>query len=87
MIKNINEIVALILKDADKRESDAGMGGYSHDGGASKLREQVNFYLIGLREGFPDCWLNYKEQFEKEIDPEYAQYLKLKKKFESPNGK
>jgi hypothetical protein len=80
-MENIKKIMDLILKDADKRESDAGYGG-SHSDGASRLRDQVKFYKAGMKGDIPEDWNEYVQEYVKNTDPEYSEYIRLKQKFE-----
>ena len=80
MINNkelFDKIVSLILRDASNRRNDAGYGGRMDDGGASNLEDQAKFFQYGLACKFPPEWEGYK----KLLDPDYAQYLILKKRF------
>ena len=77
-MENIKKIMDLILKDADKRASDAGYAGRQDDGGASRLRDQVKFYKAGMKGDTPEEWYEYV----KNTDPEYSEYVRLKQKFE-----
>jgi len=76
------KIIELILKDADKMENDAAMGGAHHDGGASKLKDNVKFWKLGMMKKFPNEWDSYTRQYNRENDPDYQKYLLLKHKFE-----
>lgn len=73
----INEIVSQLEKIANQLEKDAI--GEKNDGGAGKLREKISIWQAGLAGKVPDQW---KEHL-KEADPEYAEYERLKKKFEN----
>ncbi|HEY5268389.1 MAG TPA: hypothetical protein VII94_04620 [Candidatus Saccharimonadales bacterium] len=72
-----NKLMELVLEDAADSEYGAGMNGSHHDGGASVLKMQVEYYRYG-RDGItPPDWNKYL----KELDPEYQEYLRLKAKF------
>jgi hypothetical protein len=77
----IERIFELIQKDADKRREDAGYAGARDDGGASRLEEKVKYYKFGMTGHIPTEWEKYAEQARAEVDPEYAEYLRLEKKF------
>ena len=81
-LNNINEIMDLILVNAEQMRTDAAMGGEMGDGGASRLEEQVKFYKQGWEGHFPNEWETYRRQYNRENDPEYETYLRLKDKFE-----
>ena len=49
------------------------------DGGASRLEDQVRFFTLGQQGDIPVEWREY----EKYLDPEWAEYERLKKKFRS----
>lgn len=78
----IDKIIALILKDAEDRRTAAGYGGRFDDGGAGILQAQVQFYQYGARGILPPEWNEYRKQAETQADPEYAEYVRLKRKFE-----
>lgn len=73
----IDKLIPLVLKDAENKKLDAGMGGRWDDGGASVLENQVKFYQYGLKGQVPPEW----KEYEKQLDPEYIEYLRLKRKF------
>ena len=80
-MRNINEIMELILKEAEQKRENAGYNGDYGDGGASQLEDQVKFFKLGWGQQFPPEWEKYKIQFNRENDPEYQKYLLLKDKF------
>jgi len=82
MATEIEKVMSLILKDADQKQDDAGRGGMMHDGGASRLREQVLFYKAGLNNTIPKEWEEYSKKSKRISDPEYSEYVRLKNKFE-----
>lgn len=83
---DIEALLRFIRKAAEAREYDAGMGGRHDDGGASQIRDQAKYFeasLLFARNGgkavhLPEEWKKYLL----ELDPEHAEYLRLKKKFE-----
>lgn len=81
MKKDIEKIMDLILKDADKREMNAGFSGSHSDGGSSRLRDQVNFYKDGMNGDIPTVWKEYVNEYVRNTDPEYPEYVRLKEKF------
>lgn len=80
--KLIDKVIALILKDAEDRRTAAGYNGSWDDGGAGALKQQVQFYQYGALGLLPPEWSSYRKQAETQADPEYAEYVRLKKKFE-----
>lgn len=73
----IDKVMALVLKDAENKKLDAGYSGRWDDGGANRLEEQVKFFKLGMAGTLPPDWDKYK----RELDPEYVEYLRLKRKF------
>lgn len=74
---NVDDLLKVILKDADERRSNAAYGGSHHDGGASAIEAQVKFYNYGRTGQIPPEW----DQYMKKLDPEYQEFLRLQKKF------
>ena len=74
----IPKIMDLVLKEANSRENAAAHNGERSDGGATTLRQQVYFYQMGLQGRVPKEWEKYRQQ----LDPEYQEYLRLKRKFD-----
>lgn len=79
---NLDEVIKLVLKSAAKAREDAGYGGRHDDGGAKDIEDQVKFYNYGLARQIPPEWQEFANQF----DSEYAEYQRLKKKFD-PNSR
>lgn len=73
----IDKLIPLVLKDAESKKLDAGYSGRWDDGGGGRLEEQVKFFQYGLRGQVPPEW----KEYEKLLDPEYIEYLRLKRKF------
>ena len=78
----MDKVFSMILKDAEDRATSAGYSGSWGDGGAEVLRNQVRFYQCGMNGTLPSEWEKYFDQVVRESDSEYAEYLRLKKKFE-----
>jgi hypothetical protein len=72
------EIMELILSDAAKIRTNASFSGSWGDGGASDLEKQVRFFKYGMNLALPPEWEHYNQR----LDPEYTEFLRLKKKFE-----
>ena len=81
----INKLVAKIKEDAERNKEIAGMSGAHHDGGYGVTMKTVNAFLSGRAGEIPEEWLSYARELDKELDPEYAEYMRLKKKFEEDN--
>jgi len=78
---SIESILEAVLKSAEESRQSAAWSGSRDDGGASlaSLTEtKVNFYKMGMNRVIPKEW----EGYLKKQDPEYDEYLRLKKKFE-----
>lgn len=67
---------------ADDLEMNAAYSGSMSDGGASRKRENLEFWLSGVRQDVPKQYAQLADEFERKKDPEYEKYLELKKKFE-----
>lgn len=78
----INRVIELVLDDAKSRREEAGFGGRWDDGGARSLEDQVKLYRYGQQNALPPEWKQYAEQAQRQVDPEYAEYVRLKGKFE-----
>lgn len=74
---DLDRLFDAIDKEADRRELNAAHAGERGDYGASKLREQVRFFRLGMKGEIPTEW----EKYEKLLDPEYAEWQRLNKKF------
>jgi hypothetical protein len=75
---DIDEVIKLVKADAEKKRQNASYNGEMSDGGAGRLEEQIKFYNYGRQAIVPQEWDSYKQQ----LDPEYAEYKRLKEKFE-----
>lgn len=51
-------------------------------GGVVTLQNEIAVYQAGQKGVIPERWSGYKAKFDRETDPEYAEHLRLKKKFE-----
>lgn len=74
----LDKLMAMVLKDAEYKRTAAGYNGLISDNGASLLELQVRFFKMGMKGTVPSEW----EVYKKALDPEYMEYLRLKKKFE-----
>lgn len=73
-IKNkdlLEKIISLVLKDAEDNKY------WGNDAYGLDLEEQVKFFRYGLSARMPPEWMKY----EVKLDPEYAEYIRLSKKF------
>ncbi len=76
-------VVGIIRREANRREVDAAYSGSMIDGGAAVLRTEVDCFLAGLQGTLPERWEEFINMAELEADPEYAEYQRLKRKFEA----
>jgi hypothetical protein len=76
--ERIDALIGKVLADASERKANAAYGGSMSDGGARQLEMQVEYYSMGMRNEIPADW---EEVYGKLLDPEYENYLRLKKKF------
>jgi len=57
-----------------------------HGSGGALLREKLDIYMNALNKEIPVEWVGYYENFseikKRERDPEYAEFVRLKEKFE-----
>ena len=74
---DIDRVIDLVHQDAKRMAENAGYSGAMNDGGASVLENQVRFYLMGRSGEMPDEW----KQYANKLDPEYAEWQRLQKKF------
>ena len=78
----LEKIMQLVLKEANNLREAAGFQGSMSDNGASYLFDQVKFYRYGMLLTVPQEWERYSEEAEKIADPEYQEYMRLKRKFD-----
>lgn len=79
----LHYINACITTEAHDLAESAGYNGEMGDRGAGRLRKELEFYNAGFNRELPEEWKKYETAFKHSKDPDYAQFLKLKKKFES----
>jgi hypothetical protein len=75
------QFIDFLKKKADKLEMDAGYSGSMNDFGARALREQIECWLAGQKGEVPALWNEFLKSYSRETDPEYADYLRLQRKF------
>ena len=72
----LEQIAVLVEEEAERTiQSDAFSGSPTSAGYA--MKERVKFYRLGRDGLMPDEWRRYEER----LDPEYAEYQRLKEKF------
>jgi hypothetical protein len=78
----INQVISEIeFKINDLREQ-AGYAGEMGDRGSSLLASELNAWKAGLNHEWPSSWEEYVVSAAQKLDPDYAEYQRLKKKFE-----
>lgn len=68
-------------QDAERMKNDAGFGGRMDDGGAKRLTEIVDAWVSGLNSKVPEELQRYQEIVQREADPDWDEYQRLKRKF------
>ena len=90
MIKeDVFEKVKLIIEDeAERLRMNAAHGGCHHDYGAGALLDQLDTFICGYEDRFPESWDQYVKEAEKavmiddlEANEEYHEFLRLDNKF------
>lgn len=74
-------IMERVEAEANRLAEDAGFAGDSGDGGASVLRDGVSMFRLGMNRRLPAAWIPFAEALKRERDPEWAEYQRLKEKF------
>lgn len=83
--KLIAFIIDGVEKQAERRAFNASMSGMMGDGGASDLKRKLAVWLDGVQfasSGKTSVFSSLVETFNKQNDPEYNEYLRLKARFE-----
>lgn len=79
---DIEKLYPLVEAEARRLRDIAAYSGAMNDGGASIILTQLKFYKYGRDYVIPPEWNDLVKQYERENDPEYQDYLRLKEKFE-----
>lgn len=80
----IKKISAEIKWSAECTRMNAGYDGRMDDGGASKMEEYLKYWLDGIafaESGKTSVYESILQTIEKESDPEYLEFNRLKEKF------
>jgi len=84
--KKIEKALLAIEVEYEGRRQAAGMGGRHDDGGYREKMQQLEYFKDGIRferAGIVPDWLaDAVHEVEIKEDPEYAEYQRLKEKFE-----
>ena len=78
----IDKIVQKVKVRAEGKRQNAGFAGEWGDGGASRDLDILAAWCAGLNRTVPRQFLGVLEDLRKDADPEYAEYLRLKSRFE-----
>ncbi len=79
---NFLSLSGYLLNVAHNKRESAGYSGRMDDDGAKSLEDQIECFRAGLDNRVPECWTHYVSDFKKISDPEYSEYMRLKKKFD-----
>lgn len=75
-------ISAQILAEIAQRREDASHSG-TIDPIADALELNLRLYNNGFVKSIPNSWEHFAIDYEKTLDPEWVEYLRLKAKFEA----
>ena len=81
-LPTLERLEKLVEDWAKRAEDTAGYSGAMNDGGARAMRESFSMYKQGFNKILPVKYKALLEEDAKHRDPEYQEYLRLKKKFE-----
>ena len=76
------EFIKHLLQLAQKKRENAGFAGSMGDGGASRIEIEIEVYEAGVAGEVPNTWKKEYKEFSNKLDPQYEEYLELKKRFE-----
>jgi hypothetical protein len=78
---DIMAITAKVRSHANKLRDDASYTGAWSDNGASDLEAKLEAWLSGLKREVPLVFKEFYASVKRDNDPEYAEFLRLKRKF------
>jgi len=79
---DVQALIKKMLAIAETRRYAAGMNGQWDDGGASYIEDQIAAFKAGLAGEVPKEWLEEAQKIKNAADPEWAEFERLKTKFE-----
>ena len=79
----LNRAISAIMDRAEQNKEAAGYNGAYHDGGYGRTMRDIDFYRHGQSGTVPKDWLKDYKEAEKMADPEWAEYQRLRAKFEN----
>lgn len=74
--------IGYLRNEIEKARESAAFGGSMGYDGASRLEALTNSWEAGLKRLVPDELQGHLAEFERENDPEWKEYNRLKEKFE-----
>ena len=80
--KVTHDFIQHLREKAEKAKMNAAYSGAHHDGGYSFQMARIQFYLYGQSSIFPKEWEEDYKEFLVISEPEYQEYLRLKRKYE-----
>ena len=83
-VKLIAAIKQAVKSNAHTAKEDAGYSGSWGDGGASAMISKLDAWLDGIefaKTGVTELYSHIAARYEKELDPEYVEYIRLQSKF------
>ena len=80
-LEDIKGFVDFVRKVAAQKRMDAAYGGFHSDHGASELETRLECWVNGIDGAIPKVLQSYYDEFQRDQDPEYKEYLRLQKKF------
>ncbi len=82
MDKNfLHALCARVIAEGEKEKERAAYSG-SYDIAGRQMITEANYYMMGMQGNIPPEWRKYAAQIKQEADPEFAEYERLKNKFE-----
>lgn len=78
---DVMKFIDCLKKIANEKNAISAESGRMDDGGYKEIFDQIDVFLSGVSMSMPVAWVKYINDYEKEYDPDYQTYLKLKKKF------
>lgn len=79
--QELRAVAAVVRREGEQMRDNAAYGGAMNDGGGGALIAQAEAFVAGLSQRLPSGWEKYARQAERQADPEYATYQRLRVKF------
>ena len=76
------DLIDAVTREAERVRENAAYSGDRGDGGAERMLHGVNTFRCGMNRRVPEEWRKHLNQMQREADPEFAEYQRLKAKFE-----